>query len=286
MVEYGQYPLVLQLENGIPVGLAESTGNFSGVNLVVSSVSATTYLGLTGTGSITIPLPLNQGGTAATTNTAARANLGLIIGTDVQPNDPGLTDIAGLSPGDSTFIVGDGTNWVSESGPTVRTSLGLGSIATLNSPIPITDGGTAATTDSAARANLGLTIGTHVQAQSANLNQLASISLTDKKILVGGPTNTLVQIDVPTNNTFLKYTTGGGFSWDAGGSVSLPGTQNSILYENPVGTIASNNTIKVLNDGLKFSAKKLEFRYFFTFTEIKISTTYPKILKFRQGFTR
>jgi len=42
-----------------------------------------------------------------------------------------LGDIQGLDPDDGNFIVGDGSNWVAESGNTARTSLGLG---TGNSP--------------------------------------------------------------------------------------------------------------------------------------------------------
>jgi len=38
----------------------------------------------------------------------------------------GLSDIGGLTPADSNFIVGDGANWTTESGNTARTSLGLG----------------------------------------------------------------------------------------------------------------------------------------------------------------
>lgn len=56
----------------------------------------------------------------------ARTNLGVEIGTDVQAYDAQLTDIAGLTPTNSNFIVGDGTNFVLESGNTARTSLGLG----------------------------------------------------------------------------------------------------------------------------------------------------------------
>lgn len=48
-----------------------------------------------------------------------------------QAQDDGLDDIAGLTPADSNIIVGDGTNWVAESGATARTSLELG---TGNSP--------------------------------------------------------------------------------------------------------------------------------------------------------
>ena len=47
-----------------------------------------------------------------------------------QNSDAQLTDIAGLTPTDSNFIVGDGSNFVTESGATARTSLGLGSIST------------------------------------------------------------------------------------------------------------------------------------------------------------
>ena len=47
-----------------------------------------------------------------------------------QASDAQLTDIAGLTPTDSNFIVGDGSNFVTESGATARTSLGLGTIST------------------------------------------------------------------------------------------------------------------------------------------------------------
>src|SRR5210317_8895 len=46
--------------------------------------------------------------------------------------DQQLQDVAGLAVTDGNFIVGNGSNFVAESGATARTSLGLGSIATLN----------------------------------------------------------------------------------------------------------------------------------------------------------
>lgn len=39
----------------------------------------------------------------------------------------GVVDIGALTPADSTFIVGDGTNWVAETGDTARVSMGVGS---------------------------------------------------------------------------------------------------------------------------------------------------------------
>ena len=57
---------------------------------------------------------------------AQRTTLGLAIGTDVQAYDAQLADIAALAVTDGNIIVGDGLNWVAESGATARTSLGLG----------------------------------------------------------------------------------------------------------------------------------------------------------------
>jgi hypothetical protein len=64
-------------------------------------------------------LEVASGGTGAADAATARTNLG------VQALAAGLTDIAGLAVTDGNVIVGDGTNWVAESGDTVRTSLGL-----------------------------------------------------------------------------------------------------------------------------------------------------------------
>jgi len=76
-----------------------------------------------------------------TSTSSARTNLGLAIGTNVQAYDAQLADIAAMTPTDSNFIVGDGSNFVLESGATARTSLGLGTIATQNAnSVSITGG--------------------------------------------------------------------------------------------------------------------------------------------------
>jgi len=79
-----------------------------------------------------ITLPVLNGGTGATTAAAARTSLGLVIGTDVQAQSGRLNFIDSMSVADGVFIVGDGSGLVAESGATVRTSIGLGSIATRN----------------------------------------------------------------------------------------------------------------------------------------------------------
>ena len=55
-----------------------------------------------------------------------------------QAFDTDLSALAALTHSDGAFIVSDGSTWVAESGATVRTSLGLGSLAT-ESTIDITD---------------------------------------------------------------------------------------------------------------------------------------------------
>ena len=48
------------------------------------------------------------------------------IGVSVQGYDAQLADVASLTPADNAVIIGNGTNFVAESGGTARTSLGLG----------------------------------------------------------------------------------------------------------------------------------------------------------------
>jgi hypothetical protein len=71
---------------------------------------------------------------------------------EYQDYDAGLADIAGLTPSDGNFIVGDGTNWVAESGATALASLGA-------------------------------------QAQDPQLDDIAGLTPTDGNFIVGNGTN-------------------------------------------------------------------------------------------------
>ena len=112
----------------------------------VSSVTATELGHVSGVSSaiqtqINTKLTASNNLSDVASASTARTNLGLAIGTNVQAFDAQLSDIAGLTPTDSNFVVGDGSNFVTETGATARTSLGLGSVATQNSnSIAITGG--------------------------------------------------------------------------------------------------------------------------------------------------
>ena len=128
---------------------------------------------------------------------AQRTTLGLAIGTNVQAYDAELTAIAALAVTDGNIIVGDGTTWVAESGATARTSLGLGTMATqAASSVTITggsitgitdlavaDGGTGASDAGTARTNLGLAIGTDVQAYDAGLQSISGLTTSANQMI-------------------------------------------------------------------------------------------------------
>ena len=157
------------------------------------------------------PLPIASGGTNATSASAARTSLGLAIGTDVQAYNAGLQDISGLAKTNNNFIVGDGSNWVAESGATVRTSLGLGSMAVQDSNAVSISAGTATltsmTTNSATITGGTITGITDLAVADGGTG---SSSLTLNSVLIGNGTSALLAVAPSTTGNVL---TSNGTTW-------------------------------------------------------------------------
>mgnify|MGYP001189574863 FL=1 len=103
-------------------GGANLTLDVAESNLDLANMGGTLALGSQVGGTLAIA----NGGTGATSASAARTALGLAIGTDVQAYDADLDAISALAKTDGGIIVGNGSAFVLESGNTARTSLGVG----------------------------------------------------------------------------------------------------------------------------------------------------------------
>jgi hypothetical protein len=169
--------------------------------------------------SITGTLAIGDGGTGATSASAARTALGLAIGTNVQAFDAQLSDIAGLTPTDSNFIVGDGSNFVLESGATARASLGAQASATdLTNLSSCQSGGSAALAaltsteigilDGATVTTAELNILDGVTASTSELNIMDGVTATTSELnIMDGVTATTSEINLIDGGTSATSTT-------------------------------------------------------------------------------
>jgi hypothetical protein len=203
------------------------------------------------------PLPIASGGTNATSASAARTSLGLAIGTNVQAYNAGLQDISGLAKTDGNFIVGDGTNWVAESGATVRTSLGLGSMAVQNSNAVSISAGTATltsmTTNSATITGGTITGITDLAVADGGTG---SSSLTLNSVLIGNGTGALLAVAPSTSGNLL---TSNGTTWASTAPAAMvnsfsAGTTGLTPSTATTGVVTLAGTLAVANGGTGVTA--------------------------------
>jgi hypothetical protein len=214
-------------------GLLQVANNLSDV---ASTATSRTNLGL-GTGDSPQFTAVNVGNASDTTVTRASAGVIAVegsnvlmasnIGSTVQAYDAQLADIAGLTPTDNGVVIGNGTNFVVESGATLKTSLGL----TIGTDVQAYDADTAKTdvvqTFTAAQSfNSGNLKLNGSSSGTSTLNAAAVAGTTT--ITLPGQTSTLGYINIPpvgtkTGSYTLATTDVGEYvQVGSGGSITIP----------------------------------------------------------------
>ena len=170
--------------------------------------------------SITGTLAIGDGGTGATSASAARTALGLAIGTNVQAFDAQLSDIAGLTPTDSNFIVGDGSNFVLESGATARASLGAQASATDLTNLSSCQSGGSAALAALTSTEIGILDGATVTTAELNLidggTSATSTTLAAADRFLCNDAGTMKQVALSDLVTFLEDESVSSFDIDGG----------------------------------------------------------------------
>jgi len=229
-------------------GLLQVSNNLSDVASVSTS---RTNLGL-GTGDSPQFTAVNIGNASDTTVTRASAGVIAVegsnvlmasnIGSTVQAYDAQLADIAGLTPTDNGVVIGNGTNFVVESGATLKTSLGL----TIGTDVQAYDADTAKTdvvqTFTAAQSfNSGNLKLNGSSSGTSTLNAAAAAGTTT--ITLPAQTATLGYLNIPPVGTKTgSYTLA---TTDVGEYVQV-GSGGSITI--PDATFAEGDAISIFNN--------------------------------------
>jgi len=203
---------------GITVsGTEVSVDSKANGGLVIESTKLAVDLGAS---SITGTLAVGDGGTGATSASAARTALGLVIGTNIQAFDQGLADVAGLAVTNGGFIVGDGSNFVLETGATARTSIGAQTLAADLTNLSSCQSGASAALAALTSTEVEILDGATVTTAELNIIDggtaatSTTLAVADRMVINDG--GTMVQVALNNLVTFLENGAVSGFALDGG----------------------------------------------------------------------
>jgi uncharacterized cupin superfamily protein len=169
---------------------------------------------------ITGTLAIDDGGTGATSASTARTALGLEIGANVQAYDQQLADVAGLAVTDGGFIVGDGSNFVLETGATARTSIGAQTLADDLTTLSSCQSGGASALAALTSTEIGILDGATVTTTELNLldggTSATSTTLATADRVVLNDAGTMKQVALSDLVTFFADGATSGFVVDGG----------------------------------------------------------------------
>lgn len=127
-----------------------------------------TITSFTGTGLVRV---INDSAGTPVSRNMTPANLATAMGVNLD----GLSDVVITAAASGDILRHNGTNWVDVDGATIFHAVG-------GTDVPVADGGTGASTAADARTNLGLVIGTNVQAYDAELAAIAGLTSAANKL--------------------------------------------------------------------------------------------------------